>query len=136
MPKPCSLDLRMRLLEAVIAGASRREAADCFDATASSAVKWLQLWQETGSVAAKPTGGSISPLEEHADWLLALISKQSDLTLDEVVCRRGSRAGGAGIGGTAPSAASIRSPIDQTRSVIPSAIAGVIRNASCMEQKL
>jgi hypothetical protein len=36
-------------------------------------------------VAAKPTGGSISPLEEHADWLLALISKQSDLTLDEVV---------------------------------------------------
>jgi transposase len=24
-------------------------------------------------------------LEEHADWLLALISKQSDLTLDEVV---------------------------------------------------
>ena len=64
MPKPCSLDLRMRLLEAVIAGASRREAADCFDVSASSAVKWLQLWQETGSVAAKPTGGSISPLEE------------------------------------------------------------------------
>ena len=46
MPKPCSLDLRMRLLEAVIAGASRREAADCFDVSASSAVKWLQLWQE------------------------------------------------------------------------------------------
>ena len=85
MPKPCSLDLRMRLLEAVIAGATRREAADCFDVSASSAVKWLQRWQETGSVAAKPTGGSISPLEEHADWLLALISKQSDLTLDEVV---------------------------------------------------
>jgi transposase len=85
MPKPCPLDLRMRLLEAVIAGASRRDAADCFDVSASSAVKWLQLRQETGSVAAKPTGGSISPLEEHADWLLALISKQSDLTLDEVV---------------------------------------------------
>ena len=43
------------------------------------------LWQETGSVAAEPTGGSISPLEEHADWPSALISKQSDLTLDEVV---------------------------------------------------
>jgi transposase len=85
MPKPCSLDLRMRLLEAVIAGATRREAADCFDVSASSAVKWLQRWQETGSVAAKLTGGSISPLEEHADWLLALIAKQSDLTLDEVV---------------------------------------------------
>ena len=37
MPKPCSLDLRIRLLDAVIAGASRREAADCFDVSASSA---------------------------------------------------------------------------------------------------
>jgi hypothetical protein len=46
MPKPCSLDLRMRLLEAVIAGASRRDAADCFDVSASSAVKWLQLWMK------------------------------------------------------------------------------------------
>jgi transposase len=85
MPKPCSLDLRIRLLDAVIAGASRREAADCFDVSASSAVKWLQRWEETGSIAARPTGGSISPLEEHADWLLALISQQSDLTLDEIV---------------------------------------------------
>ena len=85
MPKPCSLDLRIRLLDAVIAGASRREAADCFDVSASSAVKWLQRWEETGSIAATPTGGSISPLEEHADWLLALISQQSDLTLDEIV---------------------------------------------------
>jgi transposase len=85
MPKPCSLDLRIRLLDAVIPGASRREAAGCFDVSASSAVKWLQRWEETGSIAAKPTGGSISPLEEHADWLLALISQQSDLTLDEIV---------------------------------------------------
>src|SRR5271166_440021 len=74
MPKPCSLDLRLRLLDAVIAGASRREAAGCFDVSASSAVKWLQRWEETGSIAARPTGGSISPLEEHAD-----------LTLDEIV---------------------------------------------------
>ena len=58
MPKPCSLDLRMRLLEAVIAGASRREAADCFDVSASSAVKWLQLWQETGSVGPSRPGGA------------------------------------------------------------------------------
>jgi transposase len=55
------------------------------DVSSSSAVKWLQRWQETGSVAAKPTGGSISPLEERADWLLALIAKQPDLTLNEIV---------------------------------------------------
>src|SRR5271163_5049545 len=100
MPKPCSLDLRLRLLEAVIAGASRREAAECMDVSASSAVKWLQRWEETGSIAARPTGGSISPLEEHADWLLALISQRSDLTLDEIVAplrKRGMPGSGSGV---------------------------------------
>jgi transposase len=61
MPKPCSLDLRERVLDAVETGASRREAAERFEVSASSAVKWMQRWHETGSVAAKPTGGSISP---------------------------------------------------------------------------
>ena len=35
--------------------------------------------------AAKPRGGSTSPLEAHAPWLLTLIEEQPDLTLDEVV---------------------------------------------------
>jgi hypothetical protein len=30
MPKPCSDDLRERVIEAVVAGASRREAAESF----------------------------------------------------------------------------------------------------------
>jgi len=85
MPKPCSVDLRERVVEAVMAGASRREAAERFEISASSAVKWLQRWDKTGSVVAKPTGGSTSPLEEHADFLLGLIAEQSDLTLYEVV---------------------------------------------------
>jgi hypothetical protein len=76
MPKPCSLDLRERVLETVESGASRREAAERFEVSASSAIKWMQRWHETGSVAAKPSGGSISPLEEHADFLLALIAEQ------------------------------------------------------------
>jgi transposase len=85
MPKPCSEDLRERVLEAVMTGASRREAAERFEISASSAVKWLQRWDKTGSIAAKPTGGSTSPLEKHANFLLGLIAAQSDLTLDEVV---------------------------------------------------
>ena len=44
-----------------------------------------QRFDETGSIAAKPTGGSTSALEEYADFLLALIVEQSDMTLDEVV---------------------------------------------------
>jgi transposase len=85
MPKPCSLDLRVRVLRAVEAGASRREAAECVEVSASSAIKWMQRLNKTGSIAAKPSGGSISPLEVHTDFLLRLIAEQPDLTLDEIV---------------------------------------------------
>ena len=85
MARPYSDDLRERVVEAVESGASRREAADRFEIAPSSAIKWLQRWRESGSVAAKPTGGSVSPLEEHATCLLALIAEQQDWTLEEVV---------------------------------------------------
>ena len=85
MPEPYSDDLRERVIEAVEAGASRREAAESFNLCPSSAVKWLQRWHDTGSAKAKPTGGSTSPLEAHAERLLALVAEQPDLTLDEIV---------------------------------------------------
>ena len=85
MPRPYSDDLRERVIEAVESGASRREAAERFEVSPSSVIKWMQCWRETGSVTAKPSGGSTSPLEAHADWLLDLIAEQADLTLDEVV---------------------------------------------------
>jgi transposase len=85
MPKPYSDDLRERVIEAVEAGASRREAAESFNLSPSSAVKWLQRWRNTGSAKAKPSRGSTSPLEKHAKWLLALVAEQPDLTLDEIV---------------------------------------------------
>jgi transposase-like protein len=42
MPKSYSADLRKRVIEAVEAGASRREAAESFGIDASSAVRWLE----------------------------------------------------------------------------------------------
>lgn len=72
MPKPCSLELRERVVEAVESGASRREAAEWFDVSPSSAIKWMQRRQATGSVAPKPSGGSISPLEAHAGFLFTI----------------------------------------------------------------
>jgi transposase len=45
----------------------------------------MQRWQATGSIAARPTGGSASPLEDHAEFLLDLVAGQPDLTLDEIV---------------------------------------------------
>jgi transposase len=72
-------------VNAVESGASRREAAEWFEVSPSSAIKWVQRRQATGSIAPKPSGGSISPLEVHADFLLSLIAKRPDLTLDEIV---------------------------------------------------
>jgi len=95
MPKPYSQDLRTRVIEAIAAGASRRETAELYGLSASVVVLWAQRWQETGSVAAKPSGGSTSPLEDHAAFLLALIARQPDLTLDEIVAAM-SRVGIAG----------------------------------------
>jgi len=85
MPKSYSGDLRERVIEAVEAGASRREAGERFEISASSSVRWLQRWQESGSAAPKPRGGSVSPLEEFATQVLALIAEQPDLTLVETV---------------------------------------------------
>src|SRR3984893_9995997 len=100
MPKPYSEDLRERVIEAIESGASRREAGENFRLSPSSAVKWWRRWHDTGTVKAKPSGGSKSPLEEHAEWLLALVAAQPDLTLDEIVTAMrkgripGSRTGG------------------------------------------
>ena len=57
MPKPCSLELRERVVNAVESGASRREAADWFDVSPSLAIKWMRR-QASGSIAPKPSGGS------------------------------------------------------------------------------
>jgi transposase len=85
MSKSYSADLRKRVIEAVEAGASRREAAESFGIDASSAVRWLQCWNETGRCAPKPRGGSVSPLEQRAEQILALVTQQPDLTLEETI---------------------------------------------------
>jgi transposase len=86
MPRSYSADLRERVIDAVEKdGASRREAAERFDVSASSAVKWLQRWRQGRSATPKPRGGSVSPLEAHAEFILVLVTKQSDLTLKETL---------------------------------------------------
>lgn len=80
-----SCDMRERVIDAVEAGASRREAAEAFGISVASAVKWMQRWRKEGSAKAKPRGGSISPLEKFADKILAVSAEQPDLTLDEMV---------------------------------------------------
>jgi transposase len=85
---PYSVDLRERVVRAVADGCSRRAAADRFAVSASSAIRWVELHDATGSVRPRPRSGkSRSPLEPHAAWLLELIANEADLTLAEIVQR-------------------------------------------------
>jgi transposase len=85
MARGYSRDLRERAIAMVEEGESRREVALLLNLAPSTAVRWFDRWRRTGSVAAKPgTGHSRSPLKAHEQWLLDLIAKEPDLTLEEI----------------------------------------------------
>ena len=81
MGKPYSDDLCSRAAASVVDGLSCRATADIFSVSVASAVRWAHRLRETGSAAAKPTGGvrRAVPAAER-EWLLARIKAQSDLT--------------------------------------------------------
>jgi transposase len=85
MSRAYSLDLRERVVASIEAGASRHEAAARFKVSVSTAIRWMQRFVQSGTVAANPIGGSTSPLDAHADWFFQLIAAHPDLTLDEIV---------------------------------------------------
>ena len=85
MHGPYPGELRVRIIRFVEAGGSRREAAEQFDVSVSSAIRWVQRFRDDGTSEPMPRGGSTSPLEKHAQRILALIGEREDLTLDEIV---------------------------------------------------
>ena len=85
MARAYSADMRERVIARVESGASRREAAEHYEVSASTAVIWVKCFRKTGRCSARPRGGSTSPLEQHAEFLLALIEDEPNLTLDEVL---------------------------------------------------
>ena len=85
MPRSYSDDLRQRVIDTVTSGASRRAVAEVFEVAASTAVKWMQRWRDSGSSAPKPRGGSTSRLEKHAALIFALVDEHPDATLDEIL---------------------------------------------------
>ena len=99
MPKPCSNDLRERVVKAVEAGQSCRSAALRFGVSPSSAIKWMKRWRQHGDVSPASSRGRIrSPLHPHRSWLLKLVAAQPDLTLTEVQQRLADRDVAIGIG--------------------------------------
>src|ERR1700737_3175307 len=85
MHGPYPGELRTRVIDFGEEGATRREAAEQFDVSVSSAIRWVQRFRENGTSEPMPRGGSTSPLEQHSRQILALISEESGLTLNEIV---------------------------------------------------
>ncbi|HET6320875.1 MAG TPA: IS630 family transposase [Hyphomicrobium sp.] len=86
MTKPLSNDLRVRLVDCVAAGQSCRAAADRFGVAASTAVKWVRRWRDTGVVVPRRQGGDrrSDRIENHAAEILGLIASKIDITLAEI----------------------------------------------------
>jgi putative transposase len=97
MTAPLSWDLRRRLVRAVEAGRSAREAARHFEVSASAAVKLVRRVRETGSLAPAKIGGYRKPLlSDHAELLRELTTAKPGITLAELqaeLTERGIRAG-------------------------------------------
>jgi transposase len=89
MAKAYSQDLRDRVIDAVTgAGMKCREAGRRFGVGASTAIKWVERYRETGSRKPVGTGGHRpSVLKPHRDFLVAARAEQPDITL-EALSRR------------------------------------------------
>lgn len=86
MAKPLSEDLRVRVIDAVDGGMSRRAAAERFGVSPASAVRFVGAWHESGQRCAKALGGDRRShrIEAHRERILRAIEVQPDLTLVEI----------------------------------------------------
>lgn len=93
MARPYSMDLRERVVAAVERGGeSCHGAASRFGVAVSTAIKWMQRYRRTGSVAAGPMGGH-KPKKiagAHREWLVARC-RTGDFTLRGLVAELAER---------------------------------------------
>lgn len=89
MPAAYSLDLRVRVVNAVREGLPPGHAASLFKVSLSTVTRWSRRLRTAGGCAASPSGGDrrSMPLEERADYLMALTAAEPDLTLAEIQAR-------------------------------------------------
>lgn len=100
MSKALSVDLRDRVIAAIEGGMSCRQAAARFGVSASSAIRWRALKRERGDVRPGPLGGDrrSGRIEAHAELILGLLDRQTDITLAELRAVLAERGIGVGMG--------------------------------------
>ena len=86
MSKALSVDLRARVVQTVLKGASCRSAAARFGVSASSAIRWCARLRETGSVAPGALGGELRSgrIEAQAALILQEVDRTPYITLGEL----------------------------------------------------
>jgi transposase len=92
MSRAYSLDLRDRVVGAVLAGASCRAVAATFQVSVASVVRWSQRFRATGSAAPRPMGGNRPyALAEERAWLLRRLAETPDITLRALLAELAAR---------------------------------------------
>ena len=94
MASALSIDLRERIVAAVEAGSSRRQAAERFAVSHSTAIKLMRRVQRTGSVAPERVGGYRKPLlQAHEAVLRTIVGTKPDITLAAICVELDRRVG-------------------------------------------
>ena len=78
MSKALSVNLRVRVLEAVATGAMHREAADRFAVSAASVSRWRKLEREQGDPRPKALGGDrrSNRIEAYHEAVMTALSEE------------------------------------------------------------
>ena len=86
MPSPLSVDLRERVVAAVVAGVSCHRAAARFGVSVSSASRWSERFRHEGQLASKPMGGDHTSkrIDAHAALIVRISEQEPRLFLREV----------------------------------------------------
>lgn len=86
MARAYSVDLRKRVVEAIDAGLSTREAARRFSIGISTSGAWYRTWRSNGSLTPGRQGKpKVSKLDAHEAFILALVNTDDrDITLAEI----------------------------------------------------
>ncbi|MBM0740967.1 transposase [Phormidium sp. CLA17] len=82
--KPYSIDFREKIVSAMEKGdSSIRKVAARFAVSKSCVERWMIQKRTEGHVVPHKQGGSVSPVMEHKDQLVAIFENQRDATLAE-----------------------------------------------------
>jgi transposase len=85
MPKPYSMDLRLRVIAACDAGDRPEDVGPVFGLSPRTIYGWLALREQTGSLEPRPCDPGPEPLlAPHREQVLRLLREHPDATLEEL----------------------------------------------------